>query len=105
MEMDPMNTSSKLGAAMLMSSVLGCSGSEATSSSALSGTFLDSPVSGLDFKTESTHGTTDAAGKFSYRAGEMVSFAIGELQLGAAAGADVLTPLSVTSGASKPSDP
>ncbi|HET7793389.1 MAG TPA: carboxylesterase family protein [Rhizobacter sp.] len=71
----------------------------------LSGTFVDSPVSGLDVAgTVSPATTTDGSGRFSYQPGETLSFSIGNLALGSAPGASVLTPLSVTAGASAATD-
>jgi para-nitrobenzyl esterase len=94
------------GALLVLSSA--CAGAEsaaeAVSGPPLIGKFIDSAVSGLDFATDSGHGITNIAGEFSYHEGQMVSFAIGELKLGEAEGASVLTPLSITSGASSAED-
>lgn len=43
-------------------------------------------VEGLDYKTPTLSGTTDAQGVFRYRRGEMVTFSVGELPLGSAVG-------------------
>jgi para-nitrobenzyl esterase len=69
------------------------------------GTFIDSPVAGLNV-VGSISGTsaTNAAGQFNYTAGETLSFSIGNLALGSGTGAAVLTPLSITSGATAASD-
>lgn len=70
------------------------------------GTFVDSPVAGLDYVgTEATAGRTNAAGEFSYQPGESITFTIGELELGSAEGAEVVTPLTITSGAGSAEDP
>ena len=72
---------------------------------ALSGIFVDSPVSGLDVTGSiGPARSTDANGRFTYAAGETLSFAIGNLALGSAAGGGVLTPLSVTAGAASAAD-
>lgn len=68
------------------------------------GVFLDSPVAGLNYTARSFEGETDEAGEFRYRHGEEVSFAIGELYLGEAQAAPVLTPLSITEGAESADD-
>ncbi|WP_341708219.1 carboxylesterase family protein [Halopseudomonas sp.] len=68
------------------------------------GTFVDSPVAGLDFSAGSQTGTTSDTGTFSYRAGETVTFSIGDLVLGSAGGAEVMTPLSIIQGATDASD-
>ncbi|ARN19047.1 carboxylesterase/lipase family protein [Piscinibacter gummiphilus] len=71
----------------------------------LSGVFVDSPVSGLDVTGSAGPArSTDANGRFTYAAGETLSFAIGNLALGSAAGGGVLTPLSVTAGAASAAD-
>jgi len=66
----------------------GCGGGGGSSGgggvSALVGTFIDAPVSGLDFESESGGGITDANGNFTYRKGEKVTFRIGNLYLGSA---------------------
>lgn len=69
------------------------------------GTFLDSPVAGLNVQG-SVFGarSTDAQGRFSYQPGETLSFSIGNLALGSATAAATLTPLSITSGAAAATD-
>lgn len=69
------------------------------------GVFIDSAVTGLDYQGSRTAaGLTDEQGQFSYRDGETISFAIGDLALGSAVGAATLTPLSITEGASAATD-
>jgi para-nitrobenzyl esterase len=71
----------------------------------LTGSFVDSPVAGLNVTgSTSPARTTDNSGQFSYTPGETLSFSIGNLALGTAPGAAVLTPLSITSGASAATD-
>ncbi|RFA30992.1 hypothetical protein CAI21_03185 [Alkalilimnicola ehrlichii] len=85
----------------------GCNSSSSSSSNpeALTGTFIDSAVSGLNYKgTDTAAGVTDEWGQFNYFSGETITFAIGDLTLGSAQGAPVLTPLSVTSGAESAED-
>ncbi|MBP77281.1 MAG: hypothetical protein CMK85_12975, partial [Pseudomonadales bacterium] len=69
------------------------------------GTFVDSHVAGLDYSAGSNTGTTSDTGTFRYRPGETVTFSIGDLVLGAAVGAEVMTPLSIIQGATDASDP
>lgn len=70
------------------------------------GTFIDSAVSGLNYTGEQTESAlTDDQGQFSYRADDTLTFSIGDLVLGTAAGADVLTPLDITQGATSADDP
>lgn len=100
----------------LLLSQTGCSDSSSSSSSSsppagntppevMTGTFVDSAVSGLDYQgTDTPAGLTDEQGQFNYRSGESISFSIGDLSLGSAPGAEVLTPLSVTTGATSAQD-
>jgi len=91
---------SKIAFILLLSAVLGCS----SSSDPLTGTFIDSPVSGLNYSTISRTGVTDANGNFVYYPNEIVSFSIGAVSLGQGLGASVMTPLSITAGATSASD-
>jgi para-nitrobenzyl esterase len=69
------------------------------------GTFVDSPVAGLDVQGNLMPArSTDASGRFSYLAGETLSFSIGNLALGSAVGGSTLTPLSITAGAAAATD-
>lgn len=69
------------------------------------GTFVDGPVAGLSFSTESTDGQTDSNGNFRYRTGERVRFAIGELELGSAPGQALISPLDLIEDASDTTHP
>lgn len=93
--------------ALALSGCLGGSSSSSSDAPAPSntGTFIDSHVAGLNYQGSTTSASlTDAEGRFSYADGETIHFAIGELDLGAAVGAEVLTPLSITDGADSPED-
>jgi len=69
------------------------------------GTFIDSPVAGLNVVgTVTSASTTDASGRFSYQAGETLTFSIGSVPLGSATAVATLTPLSITAGATAASD-
>lgn len=77
---------------------VGCLGGDSDNSdepATNTGVFIDSPVSGLRYQTGSQNGVTDDAGRFSYRDDETVSFSLGELELGSAAGAEQVTPLDL----------
>ena len=50
------------------------------------------PVQGLDYRTQTISGTTDEKGEFEYRAGETITFSIGELVLGASPACESITP-------------
>lgn len=69
----------------------GCGGGGSSDGSAVAGggsvstaTFIDSPVSGLEFDTASESNVTDSNGNFRYKEGESVTFHIGNLYFGSA---------------------
>lgn len=64
------------------------------------GVFVDSEVGNIDYRTETQSGTTNAAGEFSYVAGENVTFSIGELDLPTGEADDIVTPISLTGATS-----
>lgn len=69
------------------------------------GIFVDSPVAGLNYQGTNTDAdVTDDQGQFNYIEGETLTFSIGDLELGAAVGDDVLTPLSIIEGAESADD-
>lgn len=70
-------------------------------SKALTGRFVDGPVAGLRYTTPSLQGETNAAGEFQYRPGETVSFFVGDILVGQAAGAATITPFDLA-GATPP---
>lgn len=111
-----MNTDkrSKLAAAVSLSALLAaCGGGGGTSPSdspvdtpdgndggstttTSTGTFQDSPVQGLSFKTSSgLTGTTNAAGEYQYEEGDVVTFSIAGSELGTTIASDVVTPLNL----------
>lgn len=59
------------------------------------GVFLDSAVSGLNYKTASQIGTTNEKGEFSFQDDELITFSIGGIQLPAITAKIYLTPLSI----------
>ena len=60
------------------------------------GAFLDSAVAGLEYRTATLGGVTDARGAFQYREGEWVAFSVGDMELGQAKGRPVVTPRDLT---------
>jgi len=83
---------------------ISCSNSD-TKPAVKGGTFVDSPVSGLSYRTLTLSGTTNPSGVFMYNPGETVTFAIGGLALGSATGKSTVTPLDIIAGASGVTDP
>jgi hypothetical protein len=67
-----------------------------TNTSLLSGTFIDSPVMGLKYKTESQEGYTDDEGKFYYLQDETIEFFIANISLGQVSTQSVITPFTLT---------
>ena len=61
----------------------------------LFGVFLDSAIAGLSYETETLSGETNENGEFRYREGETIAFSIGDIELGNAPGAPILTPLDL----------
>jgi hypothetical protein len=68
-------------------------------SSSHRGYFIDSPVEGVTYETNTLSGTTDRRGTFYFSPGEQVEFFVGGLSLGFARGKDVITPLDLVPGA------
>ena len=70
-----------------------------------SGVFIDSHVEGISYVSATLSGTTDADGTFNYETNESVTFSIGDITLGSASGAAVITPVDLVSGATSETDP
>lgn len=82
--------------------IVGCGGggggsSDGTTTTGVStATFIDSPVTGLEFESATQSGVTDDNGNFIYKEGESVTFHIGSLYLGSAKPKNgVITPLGL----------
>ncbi|WP_455207613.1 hypothetical protein [Kaarinaea lacus] len=65
----------------------------------LTGVFVDSPVSGANYSTETQSGMTNSSGQYNYVGGELVTFSIGGIILGSAMAGPVVTPLMLVEGA------
>ena len=90
---------------------LGCGGSSGSStdgagnsSGTLQGTFIDSPVQGLDYYSATHSGITDEDGHFMYEEGEMMTFSIGDVVLGQAMAREVMTPIDFLDSSEMPHD-
>jgi hypothetical protein len=68
------------------------------------GTFVDSPVQGLDYYSASSSGVTAEDGHFMYQEGEMMTFAIGDVILGEAMAREVMTPMDFIDESERPFD-
>ena len=63
------------------------------------GTFIDSAVEGLNYKTATQEGTTDIRGKFYYLEGETITFYLADIQLGNKVVAKpLMSPFDLTGG-------
>lgn len=89
--------------------LVGCGGGSSTPTndsdseiSVLSGVFVDSPVEGASYTTQTQSGITTAAGQFSYLSGEQVTFSIGATQLPAVAAATQVTPIDISASSDNP---
>lgn len=81
----------------------GCGGgSPGSEETILTGIFVDSPVEGITFATDTQSGTTTASGDFTYLAGELVTFSIGATQLPAVAAKAQVTPIDIAATSSTP---
>lgn len=69
------------------------------------GTFIDSPVSGLNYTTPTKSGKTLRNGTFRYKADEEITFSIGDLQLGTTIAKEVMSPIDIVPGAEDETDP
>lgn len=63
--------------------------------STYTGIFLDSAVSGLNYKTASQSGQTNELGEFSFQENELITFSIGGIELPSTPAALYLTPLEL----------
>ncbi|NLN38371.1 MAG: hypothetical protein GX155_02100 [Smithella sp.] len=96
-----------LAAVTLVALLVGCSSVLTTlglQEPALKGVFMDSAVGGIGYATPTYKGVTKADGVFEYKAGETVTFFVGELQLGSTAGKPVVTPLDLVPDAKDATD-
>jgi len=93
----------------LLNALASCGGGGGSNDGAtptgLTGTFIDSTVSGLGYSAQTFSGITDENGQFTYKDGEDVSFFIGNISLGTTPGASIVTPVELVAGAQNSSDP
>ena len=69
--------------------------STSSTTSTLTGVFVDSPIIGVGYKTESGSDLTNSLGEFYYIAGETVTFFIGELEFPPVQAKSQVTPLDI----------
>lgn len=59
------------------------------------GYFVDSPVMGLDYSSDSFAGETESDGGFLYSEGQVITFSIGDIVLGRTRGDRIVTPVTL----------
>src|SRR5690554_3046114 len=62
------------------------------------GIFVDSPVAGISYKTETRSGVTNAFGEYDYVPGEEVTFFIGGLEFPPVKASGIVTPADIANG-------
>ena len=67
----------------------------ASPASPQTGVFVDSPVAGISYATQTQSGITNALGEFVYLSGETVTFSIGDIMFPAATASASVTPLDL----------
>jgi len=84
----------------------GCGGGNNNKySTASQGTFVDSPVEGLQYETPTQSGITGAQGTFQYLGGEIITFSVGDIVLGQAVAKATITPVDLVGGALNEQNP
>lgn len=94
-----------IGALILLLITTGCGSSGTGDSTSLTGVFLDSPVSGLGYYTETHEGMTGTGGAFQYQNGERVHFHLGYMELCDVEAMPVVTPIDCVAGATDVTHP
>ena len=83
-----------------------CSDNDDNDYTVLSGTFVDSAVKGLNYKTPTQQGITDENGTFKYMSNESITFSVGNIQLGETVPAKAeMNPIDLVPGATDLNDP
>jgi len=72
-----------------------CGGGGGSSNPTSTGTFVDSPVINIGYRTETQNGVTNSRGEFNYFPGETVTFFIGDLEFPSIPAEQVVTPLDM----------
>jgi len=75
----------------------GGAGGGSSSGTVLIGQFKDSNVEGMDYRTPSRSGITNARGEYEHLAGEQVTFAVGSVELGSGPARSTFTPIDLGS--------
>jgi len=73
----------------------GGGGDGGTGTTTSQGTFVDSPVEGLQYKTPTQSGITDAEGTFQYQEAEIITFSIGDIVLGSGSCKQIMSTIDL----------
>jgi len=87
-----------LGSSIVLTTLSACGGggsSGTSTSTPLTGVFIDAPVANINYQTSTQNGTTNANGEFSYLAGESVTFSIGSMVFPAAPAKARVSPMDL----------
>lgn len=90
----PFKKTTPIWASVVLISLLSAcgGGSSDSTTSVLTGRYLDAAVAGLSYKTPTQSGTTDATGSFKYLAGETIEFQLYGTPLSSSLAYSTLTP-------------
>ena len=79
----------------LFTALASCGGGGGSSNPTSTGTFVDSPVINIGYRTETQNSVTNSRGEFKYFPGETVTFFIGDLEFPSVLAAEIITPLDI----------
>ena len=79
----------------IFTTLASCGGGGGSSNPPSTGTFIDSPVINIGYRTETQNGVTNLRGEFKYFPGETVTFFIGDLELPSVLADEIVTPLDI----------
>jgi len=84
-----------------------CGGDGGDAPASITGVFLDSPVSGLQYEANPSGqtGTTRGGGKFICKEGDTIGFYVGDVALGQTLCKEIATPIDLVPGAIDETDP
>jgi hypothetical protein len=88
--------------------IYGCGGGghgSDSSSDSMMGVFIDSPVGGVSYDSESHSGTTNEGGEFFFTPGETMRFMLADIYMGQAPAESSMTPIHIVDGATNSSHP
>ena len=94
-----------LGVLIVLLTITGCGSGGSSGSTSQTGIFLDSPVSGLGYVTDTQQGMTGTGGSFTYQNGERIHFFLGDIELCDVEAGPIVTPIDCVAGAVDETNP